>query len=289
MMLQQGSIKKSWLKVLLISPIVAVSLAVSAGTINEPQKTADEKPFMASGRVGDKNTGEPIVGAAIKIVGSTKGTVSDKDGRFTLTVKRGDEVKVAYVGYESQSLPIRNYNEIGLHLEFDLVKDNVDEANKIYDAVEKMPEFPGGKEALRSYVASSINYPVEAEKAGIQGRVHTAFIVEKDGRVTGARAMTSVDPQLDAEAIRIIKNMPRWTPGMQDGKPVRVKYLVPVTFRLDGGDKAIPFSEDTEYYVDNKLVDASILKTIDPKTVDHIDVLKKEPGQKNKVLMFTKK
>ena len=101
--------------------------------------------------------------------------------------------------------------------------------------------------------------------------------------------MTSVDPQLDAEAIRIIKNMPRWTPGMQDGKPVRVKYLVPVTFRLDGGDKAIPFSEDTEYYVDNKLVDASILKTIDPKTVDHIDVLKKEPGQKNKVLMFTKK
>ena len=82
-MLQQGSNKKSWLKVLFISPIVAVSLAVSAGTINEPQKSADEKPFTASGRVGDKNTGEPIVGAAIKIVGSTKGTVSDKDGRYT--------------------------------------------------------------------------------------------------------------------------------------------------------------------------------------------------------------
>ena len=288
-MLKHCSNKKSWLKVLLISPIVAVSLSVSAETFNEPQKTGDEKPFTASGRVGDKNTGEPIVGAAIKIVGTTKGTVTDKDGRFKLTVKRGDEVQVAYVGYESQSLPIRNYNEIGYYLEFDLVKDNVDEAHKIYDVVEKMPEFPGGKEALKSYVASSIKYPAEAEKAGIQGRVHTAFIVEKDGCVTGARAMTSVDPQLDAEALRIVRNMPKWTPGMQDGKPVRVKYLVPVTFRLDGGDKAIPFSEDTEYYVDNKLVDASILKTIDPKTVDHIDVLKKEPGQKNKVLMFTKK
>lgn len=288
-MLKHCSNKKSWLKILFISPIVAVSLAVSAETFNEPQKSADEKPFTASGRVGDKNTGEPIVGAAIKIVGTTKGTVTDKDGRFKLTVKRGDEVQVAYVGYESQSLPIRNYNEIGLHLEFDLVKNNVDEANKIYDAVEKMPEFPGGKEALKSYVASSIKYPAEAEKAGIQGRVHTAFIVEKDGCVTGARAMTSVDPQLDAEAIRIIRNMPKWSPGMQDGKPVRVKYLVPVTFRLDSSDKAISFSEDTEYYVDNKQVDASILKTIDPKTIDHMDVIKKKPGQKHKVFMFTKK
>ena len=288
-MLKHCSNKKSWLKILFISPIVAVSLAVSAETFNEPQKSADEKPFTASGRVGDKNTGEPIVGAAIKIVGTTKGTVTDKDGRFKLTIKRGDEVQVAYVGYESQSLPIRNYNEIGLHLEFDLVKNNVDEANKIYDAVEKMPEFPGGKEALKSYVASSIKYPAEAEKAGIQGRVHTAFIVEKDGCVTGARAMTSVDPQLDAEAIRIIRNMPKWTPGMQDGKPVRVKYLVPVTFRLDSSDKAISFSEDTEYYVDDKQVDANILKTIDPQTVDHMDVIKKKPGQKNKVFMFTKK
>ena len=288
-MLQQCSNKKAWLKVLFISPIVAVSLAVNAGTFSEPQKSTDEKPFTASGRVGDKNTGEPIVGAAIKIVGSTKGTVSDKDGRFTLTVKRGDKVQAAYVGYESQSLPIRNYNEIGLHLEFDLVKNNVDEAHKIYDVVEKMPEFPGGKEALKSYVASSIKYPAEAEKAGIQGRVHTAFIVEKDGRVTGARAMTSVDPQLDAEALRIIRNMPKWTPGMQDGKPVRVKYLVPVTFRLDGNDKAISFSEDTEYYVDNNQVDASILKSIDPKTIDHMDVIKKKPGQKHKVFMFTKK
>lgn len=288
-MLKHCSNKKSWLKILFISPIVAVSLAVSAETFNEPQKSADEKPFTASGRVGDKNTGEPIVGAAIKIVGTTKGTVTDKDGRFKLTVKRGDEVQVAYVGYESQSLPIRNYNEIGLHLEFDLVKNNVDEAHKIYDVVEKMPEFPGGKETLKSYVASSIKYPAEAEKAGIQGRVHTAFIVEKDGCVTGARAMTSVDPQLDAEAIRIIRNMPKWSPGMQDGKPVRVKYLVPVTFRLDGNDKAISFSEDTEYYVDNNQVDASILKSIDPKTIDHMDVIKKKPGQKNKVFMFTKK
>ena len=101
--------------------------------------------------------------------------------------------------------------------------------------------------------------------------------------------MTSVDPQLDAEALRIIRNMPKWTPGMQDGKPVRVKYLVPVTFRLDGNDKAISFSEDTEYYVDNNQVDASILKRIDPKTIDHMDVIKKKPGQKHKVFMFTKK
>ena len=288
-MLQQCSNKKAWLKVLFISPIVAVSLAVNAGTFSEPQKSTDEKPFTASGRVGDKNTGEPIVGAAIKIVGSTKGTVSDKDGRFTLTVKRGDKVQAAYVGYESQSLPIRNYNEIGLHLEFDLVKENVDKEDKIYDAVEQMPVFPGGKEALNPYIAKNIKYPIEAEKAGIQGRVHAAFIIEKDGSVTGARIIRTVDPQLDAEAMRIIRNMPKWTPGMQDGKPVRVKYLLPVNFRLDGNDKTISSSENTEYYVDNKLVDATILKTIDPKTVDHIDVLKNESDQMGKVLIYRKK
>ena len=138
-MLKHWLYKKAWLKVFFISPIVAVSLAVSAETFSEPQKSADEKPFTALGRVGDKNTGEPIVGAAIKIVGSTKGTVSDKDGRFKLTVKRGDEVQVAYAGYELQTLDIRNYNEIGYYLEFDLVKYNVDEAHKIYDVVKKKP------------------------------------------------------------------------------------------------------------------------------------------------------
>lgn len=193
-----------------------------------------EKPFQIDGRVGDKNTGEPIVGAVIRIVGSTKGTVSDKDGRFKITVQRGDNVEATYAGYGTQTLPVRNYNEIGYHFCFDLVKENTYEENKVYDVVEQMPQYPGGKDKLLQYLSMSIRYPKEAEMAGVQGRVIGAFIVEKDGSITGARIDKSVDKSLDAEALRIINEMPKWKPGMQNGKPVRVKYMVPITFRISG-------------------------------------------------------
>ncbi|MBP3768342.1 MAG: TonB family protein, partial [Prevotella sp.] len=100
------------------------------------------------------------------------------------------------------------------------------------DVVEQMPSFPGGKEAMMSYVSRSIKYPTVAEENGTQGLVIVSFVVEKDGSISGAKVIRSVDPSLDKEALRIIRSMPRWTPGKQDGKPVRVKYTVPVSFRL---------------------------------------------------------
>ena len=315
MMLKHKSNRWQWLRLAYLLPIVGITIALNAKTLTdyEVNQAKDEKPFQIDGRVGDKNTGEPIVGAVIRIAGSTKGTVSDKDGCFKLTVKRGDNVEAAYVGYETQTLSVRNYNEIGYHFCFDLIKESTNEENKVYDVVEQMPQYPGGKDKLLQYLSTSIRYPREAEMAGVQGRVIGAFIVEKDGSITGARIDKSVDKSLDAEALRIINEMPKWKPGMQDGKPVRVKYMVPVTFRISGtevkddvtlrekdnvlsevhvmGDdyKASSFSEDTEYYVDDKLVDASVLKTIDPKTIDHMDVLKKKPGQKAKIRIYTKK
>ena len=106
------------------------------------------------------------------------------------------------------------------------------EETKVFDVVEEMPQFSGGPQALFEYLSKSIKYPVEAEKNDIQGRVIVTYVVECDGSITDVNVVKSVDPSLDQEAIRVVKAMPRWIPGKQDGKPVRVKYTVPVTFRL---------------------------------------------------------
>lgn len=103
---------------------------------------------------------------------------------------------------------------------------------KIFDVVEQPPSFPGGQAALMSYLSKSVKYPEEALKNNVQGRVIVGFIVEKDGSVSNAKIIRSVDSALDKEAIRIVMSMPKWTPGRQNGRNVRTKYNVPVNFKL---------------------------------------------------------
>ena len=105
-------------------------------------------------------------------------------------------------------------------------------SNKVFDVVEEMPSFPGGQGALMSFLSSNIKYPVVAQENGVQGRVIVGFVVERDGSITDVKVMRSVDPSLDREAQRVVKAMPKWKPGKQNGSAVRVKYTVPVVFRL---------------------------------------------------------
>ena len=105
-------------------------------------------------------------------------------------------------------------------------------ATKVFDVVEEMPSFPGGQAALMSFLSSNIKYPVVAQENGVQGRVIVGFVVERDGSITDVKVMRSVDPSLDREAQRVVRAMPRWKPGKQNGSAVRVKYTVPVVFRL---------------------------------------------------------
>ena len=108
-----------------------------------------------------------------------------------------------------------------------------EEEEVIFMVVESMPEFPGGQQALFKYLAANVSYPVIAQENGIQGRVICQFVVNKDGSIVDVVAVrSSGEPSLDKEAIRVIKSMPKWKPGKQRGKPVRVKYTVPVNFRL---------------------------------------------------------
>ena len=106
------------------------------------------------------------------------------------------------------------------------------EPEKVFDMVEQMPTFPGGNTELMKYLSEHIKYPVMAQENGTEGRVIVQFVVEKDGTIAEAHVARGVDPYLDKEALRVVQSMPRWIPGKQNGKAVRVKYTVPVMFKL---------------------------------------------------------
>ena len=103
---------------------------------------------------------------------------------------------------------------------------------KVYEVIEDMPNFPGGQGELMKYLRNNIKYPAEAQKKKIEGRVIVTFVVNKKGRITHPTVERSAHPLLDAEALRVVKRMPKWTPGRMNGEPVNVKYALPVTFKL---------------------------------------------------------
>jgi len=107
-----------------------------------------------------------------------------------------------------------------------------EEDNVVFQVVETMPGFPGGDQALFKFLGENVKYPVIAQENGIQGRVICQFVVNKDGSIVDVEVVRPVDPSLDKEAIRVIKSMPKWSPGKQRGKAVRVKYTLPVNFKL---------------------------------------------------------
>ena len=143
--------------------------------------------------------------------------------------QKGEPVKVKYtvpVMFRLAPEPVEKIDEttvVGYHTPV---------AGEVYDVVDKMPEFPGGMTGLMQYLSKNIRYPAEAQTKGIQGRVTVAVIINTEGKAVNASIVRSVDPSLDAEALRVAGTMPDWVPGTKDGKPVNVKYTFPVTFRL---------------------------------------------------------
>ncbi len=111
-------------------------------------------------------------------------------------------------------------------------KNEAPNEGKVFDIVEQMPQFSGGEEKLNEYLSTHVQYPKEAMEKGIQGRVIVAFVVNRDGSISDPKVVRSIDSALDKEALRVINSMPRWNPGKQNGKNVRVNYTVPVYFRL---------------------------------------------------------
>ena len=216
--------------------------------------------------------------------------------------------------------------EIEMPIEFKLDGQPL---SKVYDKVNELPQFPGGNHALFQFIKDNQRYPQIAKENGIQGRVILQFVVDETGKVSDPKVLRSVDPSLDAEAIRIVKAMPRWTPGMQDGKAVAVRYTLPVNFSLgdkkaaDSGRVAFKLKEpdrDNEFYkhlgilavstpngvsvnpnsicivIDGVVATPEMIWSLTPQQVDGISVLDGEKAlkkygdrAKNGVLLVTTK
>lgn len=156
------------------------------------------------------------------------------------------------------------------------VKNNTEE--QVFTVVEEMPEYPGGMSEFMKFIAQNIKYPTDALQGKVEGRVIARFVVCKDGSISDIEIMRSVSPSLDAEAVRVLKLMPKWKPGRQRGRAVPVKFTVPVTFRLEKPktDAASPSAlpKDVAVFVDGKRIGEKEFAAINPKQIELIKVIK---------------
>ena len=179
----------------------------------------------------------------------------------------------------------------------------------IFQVVEKMPSFLGGDEALFKFLKDNVKYPAEAMKNNIQGRVICSFVVNKDGSLSDVEIIRGTDQYLDAEAVRVIKSMPNWTPGMQKGKAVSVKYTLPINFKLDDDKKDNPKEANNKMnfkglkdgekpliIFDGKTITNEEISAINPENIKEINVFKDNAATagygekgKNGVIIITSK
>ena len=293
MMLKEKSSPWARLKYLYVLPVAAI--AVTAFARPEVSETVEE---ISAVKVNDltaivETKVAESSGQLLPVQSVPKDSVNRKS---KVAVQQMDELVV--VGYAS--------------------KDSVKDREPVFNVVEQMPSFPGGMEALMQYLAKNMRYPVEAQKNKVQGRVVVGFIVSKDGDIKKAHILRGVDPELDAEAIRVIESMPRWMPGMQRGKAVAVSYTLPVMFRLTedalglklveasgstageldkGGTFSYAEGKQPLCIVNGKEVDWAVMRALNPDRIKSITVLKDkaileekygEKGQ-NGVLLITLK
>ena len=285
MMLHTKSSRRSLLKLLALIPIVAIALAVNAEQVVDVRYDSPQKQITKKGK---KNA-----------------TINMGDNKTTLQIVETE------TRAETTEAPTAEGT-------FEPVQGDV------FDVVEEMPQYPGGPQALFEFLSQNVQYPKEAAKAGIHGRVIVTFVVEKDGSICESKVVKSVDPSLDAEALRVINAMPNWKPGKQNGKEVRVKYTVPVAFMLQGKDAnaaqhessskddgevkkklselvVVAYGPNKEakplVYVDGKEIPFEDINKVDPKTIDHMNIVKdkvaiEKYGEKAKdgvILITTKK
>ena len=281
-----------------------------------------ENKVRVEGTVVDEN-GKPVISATIIIFNTTNGTLSDENGKFILEAPKGSVLVVSYIGMKTTSVTVSpaegdavvklkvvlqtedtqtgeivvsgsqspSYTPVQKTETAPTVRSNDGE---VFTVVEAMPEYPGGMGEFMKFIAQHIQYPADALQAKLQGRVIARFVVREDGSVSDIEILRSISPSLDAEAIRVLKLMPKWKPGTQRGKAVAVKYTVPVTFRLEKPqtDTAAPAAQtdnaqkdaapasgsaipkDVAVFVDGKRIGEKEFAAINPKQIEFVKVIK---------------
>ena len=255
MMLHKNSSRASLLKLLALVPIVGIALAMQAETVNDyvytektqtpPKKVIKKGKADAQIKMGNKTI---QVKKTEKIAsGKTKEPLIMIDGKRSTKAEMDalDEKRIDHINVLKEKAATEIYGAEGINgvieiktkkpVLLDVVvktEAQTEPDDKPFDVVEQMPEFPGGQEAMMQFLRQEVKYPKEAEEKGLQGRVVVRYIIEKDGSISEVEIAKSVNEYLDAEAIRVVNAMPKWIPGKQKGENVRVKFTLPITFRL---------------------------------------------------------
>ena len=226
------------MRVLLMLPAAAFAIVMASACKSDesesPVKSQDGLSGQESVEVlpNGQNTQDLIL--------NLPGVEMDADGNITVNGKKVSRILINGQELDEKNLPAAGSDErraleraaevLG---SVDGEKNASDPDDDVFAVVEEQPEFPGGQESLLGYLKSNLRYPKECSDNNIQGRVLVTFVVNKDGKICDAEVVKSVHDALDAEALRVVNSMPAWKPGAQGGKPVRVKYTVPVTFRMN--------------------------------------------------------
>ena len=242
MMNKKRTSKMGLLKYALLFPVVAllvlssnVQAVVYQGDYRDTVILVDKGKLIVSGTVVDQYN-RALRGVSVLIKNTAEGTHTGWDGKFMLAVDKGTELVFSHAGKKNMLVPVkvgdrmrvRMLDDTSLPMVRELEYEGSD--SDIFQVVEDMPQFLGG--SVQKYVAQHIKYPKEAMEKNIQGKVFVQFIISKTGEVTDVKVARAVHPLLDAEAIRVVQEMPNWKPGTQRGKAVRVSYTVPINFQL---------------------------------------------------------
>ena len=234
--------KKSNLNMLRKMSIVPVALVAmylfacnnAPSSAGKAESQTSEETVTLTGTVMNQN-GDPLPGVAVTVKGASTGTVSNMNGNYQITVPDNDAVlQFIFVDYSISEVSVGEQRKIDVILSKDTASETSEET-VLFAIVEVKPTFSGkdAETGFREYIKENTLYPVKAQENGITGRVYVDFTINTDGSVSDARLLRGVDPQLDNEALRVISASPKWTPGKQKGKLVKVKYQFPVNFQLN--------------------------------------------------------
>lgn len=259
---------KNWLKLLALLPILGTFLALNAETVTEYVYQQPQKKIVKKGRkAGKVNVGGNTIEVKADTAASSKAVgvfvagaqksihvanplvIIDGKRSTMEEMQKLDPQTIDHIDVLKDEASLELYGEEGKNgvilittmntgssddiqvVCVDLYPETAD--SEVFDVVEQMPEYPGGVDALLKFLAENIHYPEAASKAGIQGRVLVEFIIEANGTTSNIHVIQKVNDYLDAEAVRVVGMMSKWKPGMQGGEAVRVKYALPISFRLN--------------------------------------------------------
>ena len=299
MMLVNKSPRRNSLKLLALLPIVGITLALNAETVTDVVYKNDEPQKQVPVKKGKKDaTIKTNANQGIQVIEVSEAANKEKTSETTVkqetepnvaviilnTKKKGEEPllivdkkiatieqvralprdAVASVGTMREEAAISSYGEKAKYGALIITtvkhqKELYNEQPDVFDKVDEAPQFPGGMAGMMQYLSTNVRYPEDAKETGAQGRVIVSFIVEKDGSVSNLKVTKPAYSSLDEEALRVVSAMPKWVPGKQNGEAVRVKYAVPVSFRLKGEDLLSGMSESTSFKdLTNRLPGAEI-------------------------------